>query len=434
MAKTLGVELRDMNRAKIPISRFFAFLCMALPLGCGDAEPKPLLHPNVLLVVVDSLRADQLTAPGGANETTPHLSRLASQGARFENAYAPSARALPSLVSMLTSLPPAQHGVESEAFGLAEEALTLAEVMRDRGFATAAFFEGGASAPGHGLEQGFEESAWQATPTAAGSDERLDEIARWFEAWKGAGMQRPFFVLAQLMRPESEPGGSAQGDSLEAERARYQASVKAVDARVGRLVAALDALGAENDTLVIVTSDRGHAFERAADFEAGEALREVGVRVPLIVRLASRLGAGTTHPDLTRSMDIGPTIMMLARVRRPEEYGFRHPAYAYEMRDLTEVLIGVPPDKPISITGDVAGKSRSLQVRGHKLIRYLASEGEDRFEFYDLRNDPAETTNLFDSDNRLASNFVRKLELWRDICRSRPRYAVPYLGAREASD
>jgi len=382
----------------------FAILptCFLLVSGCSE-ERKPLLHPNVLLVLVDSLRADHV---GGEASKTPNLDRLTDEGVFLETAISQSARSLPSIVSLLTSLPPEQHGVVRHDLALSSDAMTLAEVMNERGFATAAFVTGEQFARGRGLEQGFETFTWRHAD--AGLDP-VREIKTWFDGWKAAEPTRPFFVFVQIPLAKA----------METPKS-YAKAVRDADARAGRVIDALDALSAENDTLVIVTSDRGH------DFEATESLREAGVRIPMLFRFPSRLAAGGMFSDVARTMDIGPTIMMLARVRQPAVFGFVHPAYGLAMRDLTEVLVGIPPDKRIVVGGDAEGRSQSLRLGDHKLIQHRQKQGIERFEFYDLANDPAEQTNLFKIESKRAAVYRQKLIAWREICADRPSYATAF--------
>ncbi len=125
-------------------------------------------------------------------------------------------------------------------------------------------------------------------------------------------------------------------------------------------------------------------------------------------------------------MDIGATIMMLGRVRRPEAFGFRHAAYGFAMRDLTELLLGTPSDKHVVVSGDLYGKSQSLRLASHKLIRHLADNGDERYELFDLDIDPGEGSDISASEERRTAVYVQKLEAWRQICAKRPRFAIAH--------
>ncbi|MCP5042279.1 MAG: sulfatase-like hydrolase/transferase [bacterium] len=398
-----------MHRTPPPLVMLLAVAVM-ITFACRDdaGEPRPLANPNVLVIVIDSLRADHV---GGESSVTPNLDRLAAEGARFEYAVSASSQSISSLVTLLTSLPPAQHGVVDEAYALSSDALTLPEVMKERGFATAAFVEGERFASGRGLEQGFETFAWK--PLGASRD-RADEISKWFRDWNGTGPARPFFAFVHI--PLATSAAGAEREAV----AAYANRVKEADERARHIIAVLDALAPENDTLVIVTSDRGHDFERPG------SLHEPAVQVPLIFRFPSRLDPGRVFPDLARTMDLGPTIMMLARVRRPDAFGFGHPARGIEMRDLTEVLVGVPPDLPFITASHGADGSRSLRQGPYKLIRKAGSAQDDPYDLFNFELDPEERNDLFDAEPRRAAVYVKKLSGWLEICADRPRYAIPY--------
>ncbi|MCP4038522.1 MAG: hypothetical protein GY733_16395 [bacterium] len=131
-------------------------------------------------------------------------------------------------------------------------------------------------------------------------------------------------------------------------------------------------------------------------------------------------------PDLARTMDLGPTIMMLARVRRPDAFGFGHPARGIEMRDLTEVLVGVPPDLPFITASHGADGSRSLRQGPYKLIRKAGSAQGDPYDLFNFELDPEERNDLFEAEPRRTAVYVKKLSGWLGIFTDRPRYAIPY--------
>ncbi|MDP6979706.1 MAG: sulfatase-like hydrolase/transferase [Myxococcota bacterium] len=377
-------------------------------MSCAESEEiKKPAHPNVFILVVDSLRADRL---GREPAATPALDRLANEGARFETSTLATTDPVASVVTLLTSLPPEQHGVHGSDLALSSEALTIPEVLAERGFATAAFVREDLFSGQRGLGQGFE-SVERIDAASADDSAYVKPVARWLADWKRDDSARPFFAYVHTALP-------AAADSADA----YDRAVARADARAGELIALVDDLQSLNDTVVVVTSTRSHAFRNA------DAPSSVELAVPLVFRMASRLAPGAVHADIARTMDLGPTLMMLAKVRRPDAFGFTHSAYGLAMRDLVEILVGVPRDLPVMVTGEGHHGDMMLQwlqLGDYRLVRHTDSGAAERFTFYDIANDPNETEDLIESEAQRGSMFVHKLRAWRSIVEARPDYATP---------
>jgi arylsulfatase A-like enzyme len=272
----------------------------------------------VLLIVVDTLRADHLGAYGYACPTSPHIDELARSGAVFERAHATAAWTLPSMASLLTGLMPSRHGcgvergadgkvLRRQFLGLAPGVRTLAEAMAARGHATAAVVTNNFLKPAFGLQRGF---GHYVVRPSVDAKEAVDELLRWFEKRPDG----PFFVLAHFMDPHMPyaAAGSARGeftrgltssfdlpvDELRQLRrtaatlpaadrafvtAAYDEEIASVDAEIGRLLAALRAGGTLDDTFVVLTADHGEELFEHKGFEHGHSLHEEVLHVPLIV-------------------------------------------------------------------------------------------------------------------------------------------------------
>lgn len=286
--------------------------------SCGGGCRQAARPPSVLLIVVDTLRADHLGAYGYARPTSPNIDALARSGAVFERAHATSAWTLPSMASLLTGLTPSRHGcgVERDAdgkalrrkfLGLAPGARTLAEALAARGHATAAVVTNNFLKPAFGLQRGFEHYSVR---HSADARQAVDELLAWFETRPEA----PFFVLAHFFDPHMpyDAGTGARGaftqgltsrmalpvDALRELRrtgatlpaedqafvtAAYDEEIAFVDAELGRLLASLRAAGALDDTYVILTSDHGEELFEHQGFEHGHSLHQEVLHVPLIV-------------------------------------------------------------------------------------------------------------------------------------------------------
>ncbi len=389
-----------------------ALLCIAASsaaLSCAEREEeKKPPHPNVFVLVVDSLRADRL---GREPSLTPALDRFASQGARFEASTLATTDPVASVVTLLTSVPPEQHRVRGNDLALSSEALTIPEVMAERGFATAAFVRSDLFNGRRGLGQGFE-SIQRVDVGSAQAGAFAQPVKMWLDAWQREDSARPFLVYVHTAL-------SGATDTL----GDYDRAVAEADARAGELIALVDKLTSLNDTLVVVTSTRSHAAEDAV------ASSSADLTVPLVFRLPSRLAPGAVHAHIARTMDLGPTLTMLAKVRRPDAFGFAHSAYSLAMRDLVEILVGVPRDTPMTVTGESESEDEQLQwlrLGDYRLVRRVAAEdAPERFTFFNVANDPNEDEDLYSSETQRARMYAHKLRAWRAICEERPSYATP---------
>lgn len=269
-------------------------------------------QPDVVLVIVDTLRGDRVHAAGYARPTTPHLDALAADGALFTRAYSASSWTLPSVGTLLTGLHPWEHGMvhdvkDRSRYGkLSSSVGTVAERMAARGYRTAAFVNNAFLAPAFGLQRGFDRYDYQgarrdghraATATVALALEWLREAAS------------PGFAVVHLMEPHTDymapaphrgrftggdcgvpvPQGPLTDRWLRREerptaaqqacvQALYDEEVLAADAAVGQLVA-----GLRRGTRLVVTADHGEEFWEYGGFEHGQTVRHAGTHVPLLV-------------------------------------------------------------------------------------------------------------------------------------------------------
>ena len=173
--------------------------------ACVQSPDGPAPRPNVLLVSIDSLRSDHVHAYGYERETTPTIDALASEGVRFATALSPTSWTLPAHVSLLTSKPPEQHRVSKARRALGRRALTLAEVLRAAGYATAGFVSGPFLQTVHGYAQGFgvyNTDVIDADERQSRQDVTSADIVRlateWLDAWRARRSVKPFFLFVHL--------------------------------------------------------------------------------------------------------------------------------------------------------------------------------------------------------------------------------------------
>ena len=295
--------------------------------GVGHRRPqadlRPIANQNVLLVTIDTLRADALGCDGGP-AITPALDRLAGEGVRFDFAHAHAVVTLPSHTSILTGRYPFQHGVrDNSGYRLAAPARTAATELKAAGYATAAFVSAFPLHSRFGLNQGFDLYDDRFGETRAPTEFVMPErpaaevvpLARaWITAKKGYGpFSAPWFVWVHLFDPHAPYRPPAPFDAQYNTRP-YYGEVAATDAALAPLLD--DVRAAAQPTLVIVTSDHGEALGDHGEETHGLFAYESTLRVPLIIAELGgssprrRTGAcGESSAAQARHVDILPTIL-----------------------------------------------------------------------------------------------------------------------------
>ncbi len=274
--------------------------------------------PNVLFIVVDTLRADRLGVYGNRRGLTPFLDRLAERGVVFENAYAASSWTCPSVASLFTSRYPAQHHVTGFGSRLGEQEVTFAERLASSGYVAGGFSANYRVLERLGYAQGFHQ--WRSDAKQASGlqgDELRRQALGWLDTVWDAGSPRPVLLYLQYMEPHSpydppEPflsrylrdddgrpieanvdmnvfrfrvnsGKKVSNEELLPLRRLYDGEVAAADAQIRLLFAELEHRAFLDNAIVIVTADHGEEFGDHGRLEHGRTLYNETVRVPLIV-------------------------------------------------------------------------------------------------------------------------------------------------------
>jgi len=290
-------------------------------LGLVGAAAKPR---NVLIVSIDTLRADHVGAYGYAGARTPTLDALAKRGLRFAQASTVTPLTLPAHSSLLTGTFPARHGVrDNGGFYLADENETLAETLKSRGYRTGAFVASFVLDSRWGLAQGFDEY-FDDFDLSSSASAALDEIQRPAEPvvdrvmqWLGRDVAQPFFAWVHLYDPHTpyaapEAFRNAFSPSI---TGAYDAEIAYADYEIGRLLAHLSTLGQLERTLVVVLGDHGEALGEHEEPTHGFFLYDEVLHIPLIIA-----GPGVTKrvvPDQVRIVDVMPTVLDLLGVPIP---------------------------------------------------------------------------------------------------------------------
>jgi len=350
-------------------------------------------HPNLLLVTIDTLRADRLGSYGYAQASTPVLDGLARRGARFENAVASVPVTGPSHATILTGLYPPVHGVrDNVVFPLDPRHPTVAALLKKRGYRTGAFVSGYPVAASFGFGQGFDhfsEDFHEARAAGQGGAERpANEAVDAALAWLTRGDARPFFVWLHLYDPHSPYKPPPPYDAMFKDRP-YDGEIAFTDAQLGRLLDWLKASGHEEDTLVAMVADHGESLGEHGEVTHVILIYQATLRVPFILA-----GPGVTPGGVVASrvgtVDLLPTALGLL--------GFDPPPGLPGL-DLRLALKGdrLPP-QPLyaeSLFGRLNCRWSSLRAwiqEDWKLI-----EG-GKPELYDLAEDPSESRNRASDD------------------------------------
>ena len=367
-------------------------------------------RPNVLLITLDTTRADRLGCYGRAAARTPHLDALARAGVLFRNAYAQVPLTLPSHCSIMTGLVPPRHGVHNNgSYVLGPGHTTLAEILAGRGYRTAAFVASFSVDSRFGLDQGFAhyDDSFQAGQPfkPVNSERRADAVAALFSAWLdgpgGASGGGPFFAWVHFFDPHLPYRPPAPYDR-EFAADPYDGEVAFMDEAVGAVLGRLRAKGLLDRTLVVAAGDHGEAFGEKVETGHGVFLYDGTLRVPLIVSAPGRLPAGRSVGTRVRLTDIAPTVLDLAGLPVPE---------GLDGESLAPLAAGKSgPDRDAYIETFYPRENYGwselvgLVSEKWKLVR------APRPELYDLAADPGETRNLATSAGSVAAELGRRLE------------------------
>ncbi len=280
---------------------------------------------NLLLVTIDTLRADRLGSYGYAAAQTPNLDALARRGLRFTQATTVVPLTLPAHSSLLTGTFPAWHGVrDNGGFYLGDDQLTLAEVLKDKGFRTGGFVSAFVLDRRWGIAQGFERffddfdlEKFSKAPSMDFIQRPGSETVEQAMAWLGEDRARPFFAWVHLYDPHApyeapEPYRSRFPATLQG---AYDAEIASADADVGHLLDGLARQGRLEDTLVVVLADHGEMLGEHGEQQHGFFIYDGAVRIPLL--MAGPGLAPRTISDQVRIVDVMPTALELLGVARP---------------------------------------------------------------------------------------------------------------------
>jgi arylsulfatase A-like enzyme len=396
-----------------------------VPPGLEDA-------PNVILIGVDTLRADRLSSYGYAGSQTPAIDALAAGGVRYAEMTAQASWTKPSFGTIFTSLYPSSHTATGKPHRLPQAVTTLAEVLAARGYHTGGFADNPSISAAFGFDQGFADYVYLEPDYLFGGSEAASQLALYQSLrrlwamlggnqiypqsfyqeaatvnehaleWLAANKGTRFFLFLHYMDPHDpyfehpyNGRGHARASDQNPDPALaptfsqlYDGEVRYLDEHLGQLFDWLRAEGLYDGALIVLTGDHGEEFQEHGGWWHGQTLYQEQIAVPLIVKYPGGAEAGRVVSDLARSLDIAPTILDVAGTPIPEAMMGR------SLRGDSE-----PPEYAFAEEDHEGNVLHALRSATHKLM--LANDDNPRGlppeVLVDLAADPGEQQNLFDA-------------------------------------
>jgi len=373
---------------------------------------------NVIIINIDTLRKDHCGVYRYQRSTTPSMDLLARRSLVFSNMVSSSSFTVPSVGSLFTSLYPSEHGaIGKDEMILSEKNITLAEILEENGYHTAAFSASPFISPEFGFGQGFE--IFSSTGSAHAND-LFDKAMPWLDNHYN---DQPFFLYVMFFDPHQpyDPPQSVERmfqrdyfghkiwpdsmlknkpvrvsklspeitfEELEFAKSMYDSEIEFVDQSIGLMLQKADILGLLDRTMVIITSDHGEEFLEHGGFGHSRTLYKESIAVPFVLYYPGISDPGKKISSLVRNVDVMPTVLDLVGINPPEKISGR------SLRPLFENSAQFKPAPAFSELKSFLKPGeylRALTTPEDKLIEYQPSK---KFELYDLAKDRKEKTDL----------------------------------------
>ena len=378
--------------------RLLGLFVLLAALGCEQPLPRERLaerleqleQPNLLLIVVDTLRADWTSPYGFEQDTSPELSRWAARGVVFERALSQSSWTKISMASLLTSLWPRSHAIREPNDGLASDAETVAELLGRVGYRAYAVQTNGWLHASFGFHQGFEHYVFPIGKGARGiakaslwphADRVYEEFARLLDAHP---RDDPFFLYLHFMDVHQYGAPSEFKTFGAGDRGHYLAAIRWVDDALQRIRERLDAAGYGDDTVILMTSDHGEEFGEHGITGHARNVFATSVWVPLILRLPFPIQPLRVATQV-RGIDVAPTLLELAGVPAPD---------GFEGDSLIPLVTGAAGESPPHRTSFAA---LGFPLFVDAMVQHSLNDGDWSFA-RNVERDPAESEFLFDRE------------------------------------
>ena len=391
-------------------SRTTFALVLAVLLGNSPVESASV--QNLVLITIDTLRADHLSCNGSQKVRTPNLDRLAREGVNFTRARSPVPLTLPAHASILTGNYPPTHTVRSNGeYRLPEQQDSLAELLQDRGYRTGAFVASFVLDRRFGLDQGFDhydDRVWsnveelEELETERTAEEILAAFTRWLADDDGSA---PFFAWIHLYDPHA-PYEPPEPYRSEYHGDPYSGEIAYTDSIVGKIVSELQIRERLSNTLMAVVGDHGEGLGDHGESTHSLLIYNSTLHVPMMIRAPGTVAAGRVIDDLVRVIDLAPTLLDYLGMQEGLGEGI-------SLRPRIDVSAESADLEAIELTAYAESFYPELAL-GWSPLRGLESAGyrfvlASRPQLFDLSEDPGETLDKIDSEPAIYQRLKRQL-------------------------
>lgn len=415
------------------LSQARRLLCLVVLLLPVPAVADSDQQPHILVISVDTLRADRMGSYGYSRKTSPHIDGLLAKGARFADARTVEPLTAPALASMLTSLPPHEHGSTRNGLRVRPELPSLPRVLRRHGYKTGAFVGSwtlreklwAMSDHFDHFEEVLNKARWLGMVKREATAEDLNEAALdWFSDQIEGGTSRRIFLWVHYVEPHApyvlqrdfmnQIGGSPDGNNY-SDSNKYDSEIAYVDFQISKLLKAVEDLAPREDTLVVFVSDHGESLGEHGYWGHGRHLYEPTLQIPMGITWP-----GHVEPRVVEApaliIDLAPTLVGLLGIEVPD---------FFQGVDWSTVFSGAAREPHDRITlyqahrGSVGAKEDQTKVREKGLLEVARLEGgrkeilrvtNGRRRVFDLAGDPGELDSLVLERSEVSSG----LQIWVD--------------------
>jgi arylsulfatase A-like enzyme len=429
-----------MRTSRIGSAALAAALALAAA-GCSPAPPRADGPVDVVLYVVDTLRRDRLGVYGYRRPTSPNLDALAAESLVFDEAHAPAPWTVPSIVSLLTSVPPIDHRVDRPRIVIPPALATLPARLGALGHRTAGYSANPLIGRASGIDRQFEtfhslhrtigvgaierwldrvgdepfflyvhttephapyepptEFLERFGPLPPGARAELDEAARtWYRRWRVRGREAPRYPKPELID------------------LAYDATVAWADARLGKLVGALRSRGRWERTLFVFVADHGEELQERGAFGHGQSLHAEQIRIPMLWRLPNADGGGRRIAAPASLVDVMPTVLDYLG-REDLARGCHGRSLLGVMADPAKLPAAEPVVTSMRFRGDDASRPPTAELEELSLAegrwKALVQPRSGAVELYDTQADPAERVDLAAREPERAARLRDVAERW----------------------
>lgn len=438
-------------------------LLLTIPMlvCCSPSEKMQTSDMNVIMIGLDTTRADHLSCYGSTESRTPNLDRLARDGIRFDQCVTVVPSTLASFTSVMSGMYPRTHGVPRNGFRVPDRHVLLAERFKNAGYETAAFIASYALHSDHNFDQGFDlyEQTFDPEVTGDQIQRRSDRLNEALFPWLEARKDSKFFLFIHYFDPHApydpplpyghDPAVSgkptwghmnllrlterlAQNPDDEAlDLARhaskmYAGEIEFLDDQIGGLMKKLDRLGLSEKSIIIIWGDHGETLteHNSELFHHGGEVYETTIHVPLIIHAPSALPSGGVVGELTRTIDITPTVSDLAGLPPLTEYEGQSlmslitPETATREWRIETTFVEATQPFNEKAEGDPRWrnqrKSKCIRTPEWKLV--LSPLNERQWKLFNLKDDPGETSDVYaeqlEKNPRLVRDLSSRLMSW----------------------